>query len=67
MGGGFLPWRRAVAWQAAARPAPIRPLLERLELTRGQPGWGMAFRFGLRRLSAADFRVVAEAMGATFS
>ncbi len=67
MGGGFLPWRRSVRWEAGAQPAPIRPLLERLELTRGEAAWGMAFRFGLRRLSAADFARVAEAMGVSFS
>ncbi|QLQ20517.1 MAG: EVE domain-containing protein [Exiguobacterium profundum] len=63
MGGGFTPWRRGVDWQAA-RPAPIRPLLGALELTRGQASWGMAFRYGLRELSRADFEVISAAMAA---
>ena len=63
MGGGFTPWRRGVEWQAA-RPAPIRPLLDRLELTRGQASWGMAFRYGLRELSRADYEAISAAMAA---
>lgn len=62
MGGGFKPWRRAVNW-AEVRQAPIRPLLEELDLTRGLSSWGMAFRCGLRSLSAADFARIATAMG----
>ena len=61
MGGGFVPWRRGVIWQQAA-PAPIRPLLDRLDLTRGMAGWGMAFRYGHREISRADFVVIARAM-----
>lgn len=63
MGGGFVPWRRRMGW-IAARPAPIRPLLDQLALTRGQRNWGMAFRSGLCPLTAADFRLIARAMGA---
>jgi len=62
MGGGFLPWRRDVAWTDAA-DAEIRPLLERLELTRGQASWGGVFRFGLVGISKVDFTAIAEAMG----
>ena len=63
MGGGFRPWRRGVTW-AEATPAPIRPLLQALDLTRGLASWGMAFRYGLRPLSEADFACIARAMGA---
>lgn len=63
MGGGFTPWRRGVDWQEA-RPAPIRPLLDTLDLTRGQASWGMAFRYGLRELSRADFDAISAAMTA---
>lgn len=62
MGGGFIPWRRAVDWQEAARPAPIRPLLRDLDLTRGQDSWGMAFRYGHREIARADFARIARAM-----
>lgn len=61
MGGGFVPWRRRVIWQEA-QPAPIRPLLDALDLTRGQAGWGMVFRYGHRDISRRDFAAIARAM-----
>ena len=63
MGKGFAPYRRDVAW-AKAKEAPIRPLLDRLEFTAGKPSWGYQLRFGLFPISAADFRLIAKAMGA---
>ena len=63
MGAGFRPFRRAVRY-AQAREAPIAPLLGRLEFARGKRNWGYAFRFGLVEISAADFAVIASAMGA---
>ncbi len=63
MGGGIKPWRRAVTWAEAAA-APIRPLLVDLKLTRGLASWGMAFRYGLRRISEADLKRIAHAMAA---
>ena len=44
MGGGFHPYRRDVDW-AAATEAPIRPMLDQLEFSRGKPNWG--YRSGL--------------------
>ena len=61
MDGGFRPWRRGVTW-AKAKAAPIRPLLQALDLTRGLTSWGIAFRYGLRPVSEADFKAVAAAM-----
>ena len=61
MAPGFRPWRRAVDW-APGPAVSIRPLLAALDLTRGQTGWGMVFRFGLRALTAADFARIAAAM-----
>ena len=61
---GFRPFRRDVAY-AKAKEAPIQPLLDRLELTRGKRSWGYAFRFGLVEISSADFAVVADAMQAS--
>ena len=61
MGGGFVPFRRDVAWDIA-RPTAIRPLLQVLELTAGRSGWGQVFRFGLVRVSATDFQKIAAAM-----
>jgi hypothetical protein len=63
MGNGFTPYRCDVAW-AKANEAPIHPLLDRLEFTAGKPKWGYQMRFGLFPISAADFRMIAEAMGA---
>lgn len=60
----FNPYRVDVAYLMDARPAPIKPLLDRLNLTRGLgPGWGMAVRGTKRRLDEEDMRRIAEAMG----
>jgi hypothetical protein len=64
MGGGLRPWRRNVAW-AQATDAPIRPLLDDLDLTAGKPNWGYQFRFGLVSANEQDFRRIAAAMNAT--
>ncbi len=63
MGNGFRPFRRAVRY-VPAREAPIRPLLDTLDLTRGKRNWGAPFRFGLVEIGAADFASIAAAMGA---
>lgn len=61
---GFHPHRVDVDYLFAAEPAPIRPLLEELELTRGRAvNWGIAMRGAKRKLSEADFRKIAVAMG----
>jgi hypothetical protein len=59
--GGHLMWRRQVLWQQA-NMAPIRLMLAELEITRGLTSWGMAFRYGLTKLSRADFARIAQAM-----
>lgn len=61
MGEGFRPYRRDVVW-AEARIAPIRPLLDALDFTAGNPNWGYQFRFGVVEISDHDFRLIAEAM-----
>ena len=63
MGGDFVPWRRNVDYIEAAE-APIAPLLDKLDFTRGNRNWGYQMRFGLFEISAHDFGVIAEAMGA---
>ncbi|RUX25905.1 EVE domain-containing protein [Mesorhizobium sp. M7A.F.Ca.US.011.01.1.1] len=63
MGAGFTPFRRDVAW-TKAEEAPIKPLLDKLEFTVGKSNWGYQLRFGLFSVSAADFALIAEAMGA---
>jgi EVE domain len=62
--GGFTPYRRDVDWWQAST-APIKPLLQALELTRGKTSWGYAFRFGLIKITPADFALIATAMGVT--
>lgn len=62
MGEGFCPFRRDVDW-LATQDAPIAPLLDVLEFTRGKRNWGAAFRFGILAVSSHDMDVIAQAMG----
>ncbi|MFZ6742094.1 EVE domain-containing protein [Undibacterium sp. JH2W] len=62
MGGGFLPYRRDVAW-SPARPACILPLLQTLEFSANVKNWGYQFRYGLFAISEHDMRSIAAAMG----
>ncbi|MBX8801881.1 EVE domain-containing protein [Ochrobactrum sp. MR28] len=63
MGQGFLPYRRDVQWNETMI-IPIRPLLDKLELTRGKSNWAYPFRFGLLELSEHDFTLITEAIAA---
>ena len=45
-------------------PVPIAPLLEVLELTRGNRNWGFIMRRGQVEVTAHDFGVIATEMGA---
>ena len=63
MAADFHPFRRDVDWHAA-QLAPILPLLDRLELTRGKRNWGYAFRFGIVKISETDADTIASAMKA---
>jgi hypothetical protein len=63
MGGGFVPWRRDVAY-APAQQAPIAPLLDELEFIEDRQRWGYKFRFGLFQVCAADMQRIATAMAA---
>ena len=63
MGGGFEPFRVDVDWLAGDE-APIRPLIAHLSFIRDPAHWGAAFRFGHLEAPEADFRLIAEAMGA---
>ena len=65
---GFVPFRRDVAFKPGAKRASIRPLVAKLELTKDRGSkWGSAFRFGHVEVSAADFAIIAEAMGVSLS
>jgi hypothetical protein len=60
---GFRPWRRKVDYLLDATAAPITPLLQVLELTRGNSNWGLVMRRGHVEISEHDFDVIADAMG----
>ena len=60
-GGGFVPYRRDVAYVPAAE-SRIAPLLDRLELASDRARWGYQFRFGLFTISAHDMALIAKAM-----
>lgn len=61
LGDGFVPHRRDVRWLSRA-VAPIRPLVGRLEFTRG--AWGMLLRRGLFEVSGHDLSLLSEALAA---
>jgi hypothetical protein len=63
MGGGFVPYRKDVAY-VPAREAPIGPLLDVFEFVDDRTRWGSKFRFGLFAISDHDMRLIAEAMSA---
>ncbi len=63
MGGGFRPFRRDVRW-LAARPAPVAPLIQSLDLSAGTPSWGYRLRAGLVKVTDRDLETIARAMGA---
>lgn len=60
--GSWVAHRRDVTYFDAAE-APIAPLLDQLDFTRGKTNWGYQMRFGLFEISAHDFGLIAEAMG----
>ena len=53
--------RLRVAWTRTGS-VPIRPLLQKLELTAGRTNWGAAFRFGLVPISRHDAFLVGLAL-----
>ena len=59
---GFVPWRIDVDYQVV-QCAPIKPLLAQLEFITDKTHWGAVFRFGQIKISEADFRRIAAAMG----
>lgn len=61
MSNGFVPTRRDVEWLGTGS-APIQPLLERLEFTRGKRNWDYVFRFGVVKISEHDRDVILAAM-----
>ena len=66
MENGFRPFRLDVEF-LAAEPAPVKPLLPELSFIRSKTHWGAAFRFGVVRVPAADFALIAAAMKRSFA
>ena len=60
--GGWTAYRRDVEWRDAG-DAPIAPLLDKLDFTKGRTNWGYQMRFGLFEITAHDFGLIAKAMG----
>lgn len=58
----FHPFRRKVHW-FDSHDAPIKPMLEDLEFTKGRSSWGMILRRGLFDISDHDYKIIARAMG----
>lgn len=67
MGGGFVPHRRDVAYEAIQAPAPVRAIGARLRFVREHASWGMLARRGHFEIGLDDLRVIAEALGAAIS
>lgn len=63
MGGGFVPFRRDVAY-VPAQEASILPLLDAFEFVEDRARWGYKFRFGLFQVVEADMQLIASAMQA---
>ena len=62
MSPDFKPYRVDVQFMPCDE-APIRPLIDKLSFIKNKAHWGAAFRFGLLKAPAADFVLIAEAMG----
>lgn len=63
MGGGFTPFRRDVKWLNSEN-APIAPMLNKLEFTKGKTNWGYQMRLGLFEISEHDMKLIAQHMHA---
>jgi hypothetical protein len=63
MAPDFHPYRVDVQF-ARCTETPIKPLLRDLSFIKNQAHWGAAFRFGLFRVDADDFVLIAKRMGA---
>lgn len=62
LGGGFVPFRRAVDWLGGAREVRLEDVRERLGFVK-DPGWGLKARAGHFEVSRADGCVLLAEMG----
>lgn len=63
MGGGFVPFRKDVAYAPGTHAAEIHPLLPQLHFAQRTPNWGMLARRGHFEIDAHDLVTIAAAMG----
>ena len=62
MSSDFTPYRIDVRFFRCSE-APIKPLIKNLSFIKSKTHWGASFRFGYIKVPAADFALIAEAMG----
>jgi len=60
----FKPYRLDVGFMRC-HATPIKPLIHSLSFIKNKTKWGAAFRFGHLKIPAEDFKIIAEAMGAS--
>jgi len=64
MGGGFVPYRRDIAYLKEAREVPIREVASELEFITRRGHWGILARRGHFEITMADLHTIGRAMGA---
>lgn len=62
MGGGFVPFRRAVDWRPNVKEVRLEALRSRLQFVK-DAGWGLKARSGHFEIAPADGAVLLDAMG----
>lgn len=63
MGGGFVPFRRAVDWLLETKEVRLEDIRDRLGFVKA-PGWGLKARSGHFEVSRDDGRLLLAEMGA---
>lgn len=63
MGGGFVPYRRDIAYERILREAPIEELASKLRFVRDNPRWGMLARRGHFEIDLHDLALIAGELG----
>ena len=67
MGGGFVPYRRDIAYLKEAREVPIREVASDLEFMTRRSNWGMLARRGHFEIKMSDLHRIGIAMGVDLS
>ena len=58
----FKPWRINVNFEKDAKEVSVRDLVDKLDFITNKKNWGMAFRYGFREISEADFQLIENEM-----